>query len=317
MRMEASGRRARRPAALLPLLPLLISRAAAFPNPFTPSGQSAPHPFDKVTDLERFFDANTVGAGLWKWRHYFTIYDKHISRFRGTDAKILEVGIFSGGGLRMWRHYLGSQAYVAGLDISPLVRAYEKNPKYGTPNRIFVGSQSDPVLWQRIHNTTAAFDVILDDGGHTPDLQIATLELAFKHLSPGGVYIVEDLVQKAYGDKFIKYVYDNFVLLPNGIFGCNLDGNELAPSAAEAKRGMDMKCTLSSYAQKNVAEVAFYHNVIVITKRPRHGHYIDGMHHHGEHTGASGAKIDRWLSSFKRGTTWQPPAFWAGQDTGR
>jgi len=75
--------------------------------------QQYAHPFQNVTELEQFFDANT-GPGLWKWRHYFTIYDKHLSRFRGTDAKLIEIGIFSGGGLLMWRHYLGPKATIAG-----------------------------------------------------------------------------------------------------------------------------------------------------------------------------------------------------------
>lgn len=48
----------------------------------------------------------------------------------------------------------------AGLDISPLVKTYDKNPAYGKPDRIFVGSQGDPKLWADIHEDLT-FDAII------------------------------------------------------------------------------------------------------------------------------------------------------------
>lgn len=234
--------------------------------PWCSARQQYTHPFQNITELELFFDANT-GPGIWKWRHYFTIYDKHLGRFRGTDAKLIEIGIFSGGGLRMWRNYLGPKATIAGLDISPRVKTYDNNPAYGKPDRIFVGSQGDPKLWADIHQDVT-FDAIIDDGAHTAGLQIATLDLAFKKLNPGGVYIVEDLMKSLYGDKFVKYVVENYVSGASGINACRLKPT-MKRTPRERASGMDMKCPLISYEQKHVAEVAFYHNVVVITKLPR------------------------------------------------
>ena len=77
--------------------------------------------------------------------HYFDVYEKHFSRFRGTDVVVAEVGIYSGGSLKMWRHYFGPRAVIYGIDISNRTRVYERNPSYGSPDRIFVGDQSQPV----------------------------------------------------------------------------------------------------------------------------------------------------------------------------
>lgn len=264
------------------------------------------HPFSSTPELEAMFDRAT-GPGVWKWRHYLSIYEKHLVRFRHSTVRVLEVGIFSGGSLKLWREYFGSDAYIAGLDISPLTRVYEHNPDYGRPDKIFVGSQSDETLWARIANETA-LDVIIDDGAHTPEHQIATLDLAFKHLRPGGVYICEDLILKAYGPSFVNHVAQNYVVGPAGMSYAECDKTRLP---ANRKAGIDQFCSLPSYTQSHIAEVAFYHLVVVITKMPTG--YMN-YRTHGERFDAHGARSGEdstpWLASWRRGTQWAPPKFW-------
>jgi len=38
------------------------------------------------------------------------------------------------------------------------------------------------------------FDVIVDDGGHSMHQQIVSLRTLFRHVKPGGVYVIEDLL---------------------------------------------------------------------------------------------------------------------------
>ena len=52
------------------------------------------------TDLEQYFHANT-GRLIHKWQHYFDIYDRHFSKFRGKEVVVLEIGVFQGGSLQM------------------------------------------------------------------------------------------------------------------------------------------------------------------------------------------------------------------------
>lgn len=54
-------------------------------------------------DLFRYFVQNKSGPGIWKWRHYSLIYERHFAKTRGTEVHLLEIGVYSGDSLAMWR----------------------------------------------------------------------------------------------------------------------------------------------------------------------------------------------------------------------
>jgi hypothetical protein len=151
------------------------------------------------TDLEAYFDSHVSGLGIWKWRHYFQIYDRHLSKFRGADVHLLEVGVYSGGSLGMWRSYLGENAHVYGVDIEPACRAYEDEGI-----KVLIGDQADREFWQHFKQEVPRLDVVIDDGGHQAFQQIATLESLLPHLQPGGVYICEDIA--SFSNRFLSYL---------------------------------------------------------------------------------------------------------------
>jgi SAM-dependent methyltransferase len=139
-------------------------------------------------DLEEFFDRNTDGPGIWKWRHYFDIYDRHFSKFRGAAPTVLEIGVFSGGSLAMWKDYFGPGAKIVGVDIEPDCKRYES-----TDVRIFIGDQADRDFWQGLRREVPKVDIVIDDGGHLPEQQMVSMEEMLPHLAPGGVYLCEDI----------------------------------------------------------------------------------------------------------------------------
>lgn len=140
------------------------------------------------SDLEMYFDNNLEGPGIWKWRHYFPIYERHFSRFRGRPVRILEIGIYSGGSLGMWQNYFGPDCQIIGMDIEPACRAYaSKNIQ------VEIGDQADRKFWQQFREKVPPVDIIIDDGGHLPMQQRVTLEELLGHLNPGGVYLCEDI----------------------------------------------------------------------------------------------------------------------------
>lgn len=138
--------------------------------------------------LETYFDTHTVGPGIWKWRHYFDIYERHFAKFTGREVHVLEIGVFSGGSLGMWQDYFGPACRVYGVDLVPECKAYETETI-----KIFIGDQSDPEFWRQFLREVPRIDVVVDDGGHLVHQQVATFESLFAHLQPGGVYLCEDV----------------------------------------------------------------------------------------------------------------------------
>lgn len=214
-----------------------------------PRRGGAPNP------LEEFFDRHDTGPGLWKWRHYFDVYHRHLHGFVGREVHVVEIGVYSGGSLGMWREYFGAGCRVYGVDIDPACRAYE-----GGPVRIFIGDQADPAFWRSFVEEVPQVDVAIDDGGHEPHQQIATLEALLPHIRPGGIYLCEDVHGRR--NEFHDYV----------------DG--LARNLHSMGDGSSGDVVRPTGFQRMVESVHLYPFVVVIEKRataldelsaPRHG----------------------------------------------
>jgi Methyltransferase domain len=137
--------------------------------------------------LREYFDGYAEGPGLWKWLHYFPIYERHFARFVGRKVTVVEIGVYSGGSLSMWLHYFGAGAYVYGVDIEPACRSYASDRI-----DVHIGDQADPAFWRGFLSEITPIDVLIDDGGHQAHQQIATLKATLPAMSPGGVYLCED-----------------------------------------------------------------------------------------------------------------------------
>lgn len=148
------------------------------------------------TPLGRYFFGNKAGRPLDKWPHYFPIYERHLQPFVGTDAKVLEIGVYRAGGLDLLSDFLGPQAQLFGMDIDPMSSDLA-DPRFP----VFLGSQSNPEDLLRLNDQYGPFDVIIDDGGHTVTQQITSAETLFPLLNDGGVYLVED-VHTSYWDDY-------------------------------------------------------------------------------------------------------------------
>jgi cephalosporin hydroxylase len=162
-----------------------------------------------MNDLEKYF-YNNYGAIIYKWSHYFDIYDRHFSKFRGKDITLLEIGVLEGGSLLMWKNYFGDKAKIYGLDINPACANKVKADNV----EIIIGSQSDRNFLRLLAQKLPKIDILIDDGGHLMNQQIITFEELFPHVVDGGVYLCEDLhtsYMKQWGggyknpDTFIEY----------------------------------------------------------------------------------------------------------------
>jgi hypothetical protein len=109
-----------------------------------------------------------------------------------------------GGSLRAWRDYFPN-AEIYGLDIMRDTQFYD--------NRITTylcdstnASQAKELLSSLKHKE---FDVIVDDGCHLPNDQIATLRNFFPALKTRGIYVIEDLMGLQHMPALIENVVGN------------------------------------------------------------------------------------------------------------
>ncbi|MFM8735453.1 MAG: class I SAM-dependent methyltransferase [Pirellulales bacterium] len=163
-------------------------RGASLVETWPATSPTAPPSRPVANPLETYFDGVAEGPGVWKWRHYFDIYHRHLQRFVGRSPVVVEVGVYSGGSMPMWHAYFGAGTHVHGIDIEPACRGYAS-----PTTTIHIGDQADPVFWQGFVREVPQVDVLIDDGGHDPEQQMATVEAILPHLRPGGVYICEDV----------------------------------------------------------------------------------------------------------------------------
>ena len=173
-----------------------------------PAPALAPEP----SEFARIFDARQEGAGIWKWRHYFEVYDRYFRPFKAAQPCLLEVGIFSGGSLDMWQAYFGAGARVIGVDIEPACKAYEREGV-----EVLIGDQADRRFWRAALTGLPPLDLVLDDGGHQTEQQVVTFEEVFPHIAPGGIYICEDVHRT--GNGFFTYMS----ALANELNSCRIE----------------------------------------------------------------------------------------------
>jgi SAM-dependent methyltransferase len=145
-----------------------------------------------TNEIERIYYSHE-GRLIHKWHHYLEIYDRHFSAVRerrkaaGQPVRILEIGVFHGGSLALWRKYFGPEAVVFGIDVDPRTRDFADDCQ------VRIGDQSNAAFLASVVDEMGGLDIVVDDGSHDSDDQVASFKALFPRLSPDGVYLCEDL----------------------------------------------------------------------------------------------------------------------------
>jgi hypothetical protein len=205
-----------------------------------------------MNDLERYFYTQKHRL-IHKWTHYFPIYDRHFSPYRGTEVHLLEIGVEHGGSLQMWKHYFGPLAQIYGLDINPDCKRLEEERI-----RVFIGDQGDPDFLRALAAQLPRIDILIDDGGHTMTQQRTTFELLFPHVSENGLYVCEDLCTSYWDEYGGGYQKKGTFIEHSKNF---IDSINAWHSRQPRKLGVS-EFTRSTYA------LHYYGGILVIEKKP-------------------------------------------------
>jgi hypothetical protein len=119
---------------------------------------------------------------------YLPVYEELLGALRGESFALLELGVWKGDSLAMWRGAF-PLATIVGIDLDP--------PQVDLGPRVhaIAGDQADVELLDRVRaeHAPGGFAVIIDDASHIGTLSARSLMALYpRHLRPGGTYIIED-----------------------------------------------------------------------------------------------------------------------------
>jgi len=219
------------------------------------------------TPVNPLFDIFSDDTNVHKWHHYFDIYTKHFGRYRDRPIKMLEIGVYRGGSLRMWKDYFHPDSTIVGIDIDKGCKDHEIADR-----NVFVriGSQADPRFLAEVNEEFGPFDIILDDGSHKTHHQNISFGALFRPaLKDGGCYMVEDV----HTNYWLKHVdsEDTFIDLSKQMVDMlhepYFDRKEthFRHGHPEAVKQLEL-----SYLAANLASIAFYDSIVVFDKKKRY-----------------------------------------------
>lgn len=185
--------------------------------------------------------------------HYLPHYWTHFRDIREQVRCVLEIGLETDRSLRMWEEFFPNAA-ILGVDIDPACAAFA-----GGRRQVFIGDQSDPrFLASVLAQAPSAPDVVIDDGSHRVEHQVASLEFLFPRMSSHGIYVIEDTGGVVEDEALatvnaVKRLVDHVMYWPSG--HAPRRWRELGAFGDEA-----------AWADRNIIGVAFYRWMAVILR---------------------------------------------------
>jgi len=139
---------------------------------------------------------------------FLPIYSRALESMRQSATRVMEVGVFYGSSILMWRDYF-TEAEIVGVDpfaglLGHGVRFPEprkflerwQQGKAGERIKLIEADQADTSHLERTVRELqpgGTFDMIIDDGSHKHRDQQQTMGFLLPLVKPGGVYIIEDI----------------------------------------------------------------------------------------------------------------------------
>ena len=117
---------------------------------------------------------------------YIPWYEELLAPYRLLPVAILEIGVYAGASVRLWRDYF----------VNGTVYGIERAPEYAghIPGvRVIFGDATRPETWAGIDG----LDIVIDDGSHHTDDIVWAFRAGSPLVYPGGFWIIEDIQSDA------------------------------------------------------------------------------------------------------------------------
>lgn len=226
-----------------------------------------------LTNNELSMIATRYGTDKGPLGHNYTcVYSLFFSPLKNNPIALLEIGFYQGASIALWdAYFIHPQTRIYAIDFDDTYF----NRIVSCSNRCSVHriDQENPVqLHMFIDTMCNAFDVIIDDGGHSMRQQITSFTVLFPYVKPGGIYIIEDLHTSywhEYGssgslEEPAASAHSTIRFLQALVDDINFVGARTS-CADKEKATPALRNTLSDY-QKNIKAIHFYSSLCIIEK---------------------------------------------------
>jgi len=139
----------------------------------------------KVSDIFNNGNYNTDKGDLGYIENF---YDNFFLKFSNKTIKFIEIGVYGGGSIKLWRDYLHSESEIYASDIN-----YFEHIE-GTYSVIGDMYSDDQVA----KFADEYFDLIIDDGPHTFESFVLLMQKYFSKLKTGGSLVIEDIINPSW-----------------------------------------------------------------------------------------------------------------------
>lgn len=147
-------------------------------------------------------------------RYCTAFYDKEFLKYKEQKIRLLEIGVHRGGGLAVLHEYF-KDGDIYGVDPSDF--GSKTNCKDFPRIKIFFNDGYK----KEFADSMPSFDIIIDDGPHTKESHLKSLELYLPKLNPGGVFVIEDIAE-------MEWTLDYAKLVPKGMVYEVIDAREIS-----------------------------------------------------------------------------------------
>lgn len=139
--------------------------------------------------------------------HYYHLcYEPDMEPLRNESIKILEVGIWRGTSMSAFHDYFPN-AELYGIDTFGRHAPREVEALKRDRTHWLKCSSMDPNIKEQMKlawDGVTEFDIIIDDGLHTPKANQQTFNNLWSCVKPGGIYYVEDIDPRKWPKDFLS-----------------------------------------------------------------------------------------------------------------
>ena len=152
---------------------------------------------ESKTDLCEFGDITDKSphnkVGHFHKHPYTPIYSLLFGPYRNKAINFCEIGVASGGSVKMWRNYFHKDTVIFAMDNSLgfLGLLAQRNLENVLPIEIDVTNED--IMKNQLQHIGAQFDIVIDDSDHVIDSQRKIVVQFSPYIKSGGMLIIEDV----------------------------------------------------------------------------------------------------------------------------